>query len=58
MNEFINQRDADGKRHGYWKCRLDDGHIWRSGYYNHGKRYGYWEFYNLNGDKKILLFIL
>jgi antitoxin component YwqK of YwqJK toxin-antitoxin module len=45
MKELINQRDAEGRRHGLWEGYYSDGTLrWRE-HWHHGRPHGLWEGY-------------
>lgn len=48
-NKNINQRDENGKRHGYWIEYWYNGLIMFMGTYNHDKPHGYCEQFWSNG---------
>jgi antitoxin component YwqK of YwqJK toxin-antitoxin module len=49
MREQINQRDAEGRRHGVWEEYWSNGTLeWRVNYH-HGKEHGVWEEYRSDG---------
>lgn len=41
----INQRDNNGKRHGYWEFYWLNGKLMKKGNYINGKRKGYWQYF-------------
>jgi hypothetical protein len=45
MRELINQRDAEGRRHGVWEIYRPDGTLWLRGHWHHGRPHGVWEYY-------------
>jgi len=40
-----NQRNKDGKRHGFWEESDYDGKLWYKGYWKDDKPHCYWEEY-------------
>lgn len=44
-----NQRDKNGRLHGYWESYFPNGKLWYKGYYNNDKLHGLWEWYYHNG---------
>ncbi len=49
MKEQMNQRDAEGRRHGLWEDYRSDGTVQWRGHYHHGKQHGLWEWYRSDG---------
>ncbi len=47
--EQINQKNAQGRRHGPWEYYNIDGTLWCKRNYHHGKVHGVWENYSTNG---------
>ena len=49
MGIIKNQRNQDGKRHGFWEesdyVLYHDGKLWYKGYWKDDKPHGYWEEY-------------
>ena len=45
MGIIKNQRNKDGKRHGYWEESDYDGKLWYKGYWKDDKPHCYWEEY-------------
>ena len=49
MKRLINQRDAEGRRHGVWESYYSDGTLWWRDHYHHDQRHGLWEHYYPDG---------
>ena len=53
--DAVNQFDAEGKRHGFWKKNFDKtDQIRYEGQFDHGKEIGTFKFYTLNNKKSVL----
>lgn len=50
MQTEINQKDAEGKKHGPWVFYYSTGRLWYMGEYIHGKQHGPWFEYHPNGE--------
>ena len=52
---LVNQFDAEGERHGFWKKNFDETTQPRyEGVFKHGKEVGLFKFYKLDGNKSVL----
>ena len=50
MKKEINQLDSQGRRHGLWESRRENGTLMWKEYYRHGKMHGPYEDFHMNGN--------
>ncbi len=51
LSAQINQFDTNGKRHGKWKKKYDNGRTRYEGIFKHGKEIGVFKFYDIKTNK-------